>query len=391
MIHTFLPAVHGGGELFVYELSRRLAEEGHQVIVATRGFRDLPMSEEMQGFRVERYGNPAPERWKYHPIAEMDVPWYGKYLVLTLDVLCSMRHLPQLIKEEKLDLIHASFIVPAGFSGAIVKSSTGIPLVITIHGNADFYEVPRMLYPMVEYAATKADRLVAVGNELKTNLLRELGDFDITVIPNGVDIDKFKTDKNVREETRKKYDIPVNAPTLLSVSRLVERKNIDLVLKAVPHLIEKLPDFKLLIVGEGPEYGRLQDLTERLGIERTVMFAGFVSEEEKRHLYLSADAFIQLSSREGLSISLLESKAAGLPAVVSDSKGTREPVKENESGRIVYKPQDPMNVTTEILDLFLNPRDMRRMGRNAKREAEENYSLQAMTRQYVEVYREVLE
>ena len=391
LIHTFPPAVHGGGEFFVYELSRRLAREGHQVTVTTRGFRNLDRKERMSGFYVERYRNPAPERWKYHPIAEAQVPWYGKYFVLSLDVVYSTRHLSRLVREGKLDLIHASFIVPSGLSGAIVKSSTGIPLVITIHGNADFYEVPKMLYPVLRYAAANADGLVTVGHELKRNFIRELGDFEVKVVPNGVDVDRFLPDRAAREETRRKYGIPLDSPVLLSVSRLVERKNIDQVLRAIPHLAERLPGFRFLLVGEGPEDGKLRDLTRKLGVDNRVVFTGFVSEEEKTHIYLSSDAFIQLSSREGLSISLLESKAAGLPAIVSDSKGTREPVRENKSGKVVSNPWDPIEVTEVILDLLSNPRTRRRLGENARREARENYSLETMTRQYIEVYREALE
>ncbi len=391
LIHTFPPAVHGGGELFAYELSRGLARQGHQVTVVTRGFKDLDRREEMAGFNVERYRSPAPERWKYHPIAEARVPWYGKYFVLSLDVVYSTRHLSRLVREKKVDLIHASFIVPSGLSGAIVKSSTEVPLVITVHGNADFYEVPKILYPMLRYTATKADRLVTVGHELRRNFIGELGDFKVKVIPNGVDVERYRPNKAAREETRKKYGIPLDSPVLLSVSRLVGRKNIDLALRAVPHLAKRLPDFRFLLVGEGQEDKRLRGLTRRLGIEDAVIFTGFVSEEEKTRIYLSSDVFIQLSSREGLSISLLESKAAGLPAIVSDSKGTREPVRENESGKVVGDPWDSVEVADVILDLLSNPKTRRRLGGNARREAAENYSLETMTRRYVETYREALE
>jgi len=391
LIHTFPPAVYGGGELFVYELSRRLTREGHEVIVVTRGFKNLSGREEMEGFCVERYDNPAPERWKYHPIAEARVPWYGKYLVLSMDVVSSTKHLSRLVREEKLDLIHASFIVPSGFSGAIVKKSTGIPLVITVHGNADFYEVPKMLHPMLRYAANNADGLVAVGHELKRNLIKELGDFDIKVIPNGVDVDRYQPDIAERDKIRKRYGIPLDSPLLLSISRLVKRKNIDLVLRAVPRLVERMPDFRFLLVGEGPEEQRLRDLTRELGVEDVVIFTGFVSEEEKTRIYLSSDAFIQLSSREGLSISLLESKAAGLPAIVSDSKGTREPVRDNESGRLVSDPWDTIEVAEAVLDLLSDPKTARRLGKNAKMEAIENYSLDTMTRRYIDIYREALE
>lgn len=390
LIHTFPPAVHGGGELFVYELSRRLAGKGHQVIVTTRGFENLPDKERTEDFCIERYKNPAPETWKYHPIAKMNVPWYGKYSVLSLDVIYSVRYLSRLVREKKLDLVHASFIVPSGFSGAIVKSFTGTPLVITIHGNADFYEVPKIFYPMLRYSANNADMLVAVGHELKRNLLKELGDYDIRVIPNGVDVEKYRPDRTIRDETRRKQGITRNAPILLSISRLVERKNIDLVLRAVPYIIQRLPDFKFLIVGEGPEYRRLRSLTQELQIESAVIFTGFVSEEEKTRIYLSSDAFIQLSSREGLSISLLESKAAGLPAIVSDSKGTREPVKENESGKIVSDPKNHIDVAEKVIELLTDTRNRKRLGENARREAEENYSLEAMTSRYIEVYKEVL-
>jgi len=390
IIHTFPPAVYGGGEAFAYQLSKKLAEKGHEVHIVTRGFKGLAESEKLDGLFVHRYSNPAPERWKYHPIAKSKVPWYGKYLAIALDIPKSIQTIERIQKEFGLDILHASFILPAGFSGVLAKKSTNLPLVITVHGNADFYEVPWILRSVLGYTLRRGDEVVAVGDELRENLMKKFSDLKIQVIPNGIEINKFAQATQEREEARRQYKIGSEDPVVLSVCRLVERKNLDMLLTSVPQILKKLPTCKFLICGEGPEEEKLQRLASDLNLSSSVIFTGFISEAEKIRLYAASDVFIQLSSREGLSVSLLESKAAGIPAVVADFRGTREPVTDGESGIVIKGELSPAKVAETILTILINRELLRQMGNNAKKEAEAKYSIETMTNRYVTVYEKVM-
>ncbi|MEM2851540.1 MAG: glycosyltransferase family 4 protein [Candidatus Bathyarchaeia archaeon] len=390
IIHTFPPAVYGGGEAFAYQLSKKLAENGHEVHIVTRGFKGLAPSEKLDGVYVHRYPNPAPEKWKYHPIAKSKVPWYEKYLAIALDIPKSVKTIENIQKEFGLDILHASFIIPAGFSGVLAKKSTNLPLVITVHGNADFYEVPWVLHPILAYTLHKGDEVVAVGEELQENLMRRFDDLKVQVIPNGIEINKFAATALLREETRRRYNIGSEDPVVLSVCRLVERKNLDILLASAPQILKKLPTCKFLICGEGPEEAKLRKIAFELNLGSAVIFTGFVSEAEKIRLYAASDVFIQLSSREGLSISLLESKAAGIPAVVADFRGTREPVTDGESGIIIKGELSPAKVAETLLTVLQNRELLSRMGYNAKKEAEAKYSIETMAEKYVALYEKAL-
>jgi glycosyltransferase involved in cell wall biosynthesis len=125
-------------------------------------------------------------------------------------------------------------------------------------------------------------------------------------------------------------------------------------------------------------------------LNSSVIFTGFVSEAEKIRLYAASDVFIQLSSREGLSVSLLESKAVGIPAVVADFRGTREPVTDGESGIVIKGELSPAKVSETILAILPNRELLSRMGHNAKKEAEAKYSIETMAKRYVAVYEKVI-
>jgi phosphatidyl-myo-inositol dimannoside synthase len=201
----------------------------------------------------------------------------------------------------------------------------------------------------------------------------------VTVVPNGVDTELFRPVPRAPSE-------PIR---LLSVSRVVPRKNIPVLIAAVNALArEGERRFKLTIAGTGPS----ENEVERLANDSVgdVRFLGFVDEAQKRELLGDADLFVQLSTREGLSIATLEAMASGVPCMVSDLPGVREPIDPGKTGYLVPNPESVEDVIAVLRRLLDARAELEAMRTAARLAAEERYSLQAMADGYLRVYQRLL-
>ena len=161
-------------------------------------------------------------------------------MVTGLDVFCSLAPLRRLMAES--DLVHLHFPSAAGSAAAGAHAGER-PLVVTVHGNADVYELPPALEPVTRAVLTRADVVVSVSQDLGDNLRNPMGVPRVTVIPNGVDVEEFLPDDASRE------------PSPCSPSRDCPRKNVHILIAAVEQLAREGADLSLVIAGTGPEGG----------------------------------------------------------------------------------------------------------------------------------------
>jgi len=346
-------------------------------VVLSRGYRDSPGFEKYADLSVFRYPNPAPESWKDYATGTRHVSFAAKICVAGLDVLCSLLPLRRLTREA--DLIHVHFPLPLGLSALAVRMLASRPLVVTVHGNADVYELPRALAPITRLVLRQADAVVSVSEDLAAHLASQLGVKRVLVIPNGIDADQFRPARASTETI-----------TLLSLSRLVPRKNVPVLIEAVGQLVQEGETrLVLLVAGTGPESEKIEQLAQaRPGFVR---FLGFVDEERKRALLAEADVFVQLSTREGLSIATLEALASGLPCIVSDRPGVREPITPGRNGWYVDDPESVESVVSALRRLLRERDTLDEMKRSARAIAKERYSLRRMCEDYWTVFTDVLE
>jgi glycosyltransferase involved in cell wall biosynthesis len=176
--------------------------------------------------------------------------------------------------------------------------------------------------------------------------LHELGaDPAVTrVIPNGVDLEVFRPID--RADARRSLGIP-EGNWLLSAGQLVPNKGHDAVIRA---LVE-LPEFRLLIAGDGPEEGGLRALAADAGVVDRVRFLGRVLPERMPLSYCAADCLVLASSREGMPNVLLESLACGTPVVATRVGGCPDIVREPVAGRLVEAP-DPQAIAAAVQHLL---------------------------------------
>jgi glycosyltransferase involved in cell wall biosynthesis len=370
---TFWPR-QGGGQMVLAAIAQGLSPHITNVVL-TRHLHDTPKHQRYEFLSVERFWNPAPAVWKEYATGVQHVSFWKRAIVTGLDIFCALGPLRRLMKA--CDLVHLHFPLPLGVSVVMVRLLASRPFVVTVHGNADVYELPRAMEPVTRAVLTRADVVVSVSHDLGRYLKQVMGVPRVTVIPNGVDVDEFHPTEGSRA-----------ALTLFSISRLVPRKNVHILIAAVEQLVKEGAALSLVIAGTGPEEDRIRRLAEQSS--GVVRFVGFIDETRKRSLLADSDVFVQLSTREGLSIATLEALASGVPCLVSDLPGVREPITPDHTGWYVDDPENVQSVVSALRRVLADRERLPEMKRRCRAVAVEKYSLRAMCDSYWDVFTDLL-
>ena len=231
------------------------------------------------------------------------------------------------------------------------------------------------------------DRFIVVNRASVSTLTdrHRIGTSRIAVIPNGIEIERHDPARVVRGDWRDSHGVPQDAKLIGAVGRLSWEKGFEDLIKAFAALDD--PDLYLAVAGDGPEWGDLRALATGLDVSRRVIFAGF--EEDVPGLLGDLDLFVLSSLREGHPMVLLEAMAMGLPVVATDIAGVDETITEGVDGRLVAAGDVPamVRLVRELLD---NPDAANRMGRNARKRIEKEYTVDRMVRRTAILYDEVL-
>ncbi len=329
-------------------------------------FARVPRQEERNGLLV------------HHPAYPV-IPKVGMSAAPYLLYLASLTLLRRLIAQgSRFDAIDAHYMYPDGVAAVWLGRRLGLPVMITARGT-DITLIPRYSLPrrMILGAIADASRLITVSAALKQGLVT-LGApaGKVTVLRNGVDTALFRPVE--REAMR--ATLGLRRPTLISIGLLIERKGHHRVIDAM----QQLPGHELLIVGEGPERGRLQAQIDRLGLGERVRLLGARPHADLPPLYSAADALVLASSREGWANVLLEAMACGTPVIASNIPGNDEVVQEPAAGIIVGS-NDASGIADAVRRLFSDPPP-----RAATRAYAERFSWDATTAGQLALLRDML-
>lgn len=273
----------------------------------------------------------------YHP-RFFSVPGFFKAWDGLFMAWGSYRLLARLRRQGACDIIDAHFAYPDGDAATWLGKWLRVPVTITLRGT----EVPLAKDParrerMVR-ALSRADRIFSVAASLKHHVVSLGAEADkIRVVGNGVDSAKFSPMPKV--EARTVLGLPADAPVLVSVGGLVERKGFHRVIEVLPALRREFPDLKYLVVGgasaEGDWRSQLEAQVARLNLKDAVKFLGTLPPERLRLPLSAADVFVLATRNEGWANVLLEAMACGLPVVTTDVGGNREVVRDEQLGCVV--------------------------------------------------------
>jgi phosphatidylinositol alpha-1,6-mannosyltransferase len=272
-----------------------------------------------------------------------------------------------------------------GLPLALLGARTGLPYVVATHGTEYWFAQTPGLHRLLRRATAGATRVLAVsrftGRVIRTAVP---GGVPVSLLPPGVDTERFRPDAPGAEEVRRRHGIGTGRPLVVCVSRLVPRKGQDVLIRALPAIRRREPDAALLIVGEGPSRGRLEAMAAGVPTG-SVVFAGQVSDAELPAYHAAADVFaMPCRSRlaglevEGFGIVFLEAAAAGKPAVAGDSGGAAEAVVDGETG-LVVDGRHPGAVAEAVGSLLSNPSRAEAIGKAARTRTERLFTWPRLT------------
>ena len=256
-------------------------------------------------------------RPRYLLLPKISTNWHSQLVFAAAN-----RVLRRLQPQFDFDLIDAHFAFPNGVAGVQLGKRFNKPVVITGRGEdiARFPDMP-VIGPQIRKAICEATRLIAVSREIAGRMESFGADpKKITVIPNGVDTEKFCPIAQL--DARQKLNLPLDRRIILAVGYRLELKGFHILVDALPKIRETFPDAMVVIVGGEARWAAdfLPTIQERINLHRLqdhVIVAGDQPQNELRFWYSAADVLSILSSREGSPNVLMESLACGLPAVAT--------------------------------------------------------------------------
>ena len=222
------------------------------------------------------------------------------------------------------------------------------------------------------------------------------GALPAVIVPPGVDVDRFKPlDAAQRREARLRFGLPVDAPVVVSISRLVPRKGMDVLIAASARLADRHPGLTLAVAGAGRDRTRLDRLIGRTGAPARLLDR--VADADLPDLYGCADVFAMMCrqrwgglEQEGFGIVFLEAAAAGVPQMAGDSGGAAEAVEHGRTGLVVQKPSH-LDAVTASLDTLLSDRvRLQQMGLESRLRAVAEFSYDHMAERLRGVIAEVI-
>lgn len=275
-------------------------------------------------------------------------------------------------------ILDAHFLYPDGVAAVIVGQRLGLPVVVSARGSDVNVKCENpMMRRWMRWAARRTSAMIAVSDALGKRM-HEVGLRPpvLEVIPNGVDLEKFRP--RDRKESRRLYGI--SGKVIASVGHLLDDKGHHFAIEA----LTSLPDAELLIAGDGPRRSHLEQLARKHGVERRVRFAGLVPHEQMPILYSAADVLVLASAREGMPNVVLESLACGTRVVATNVGGIGEVVRGAEAGVLMG------GRTTEALLDALRRLDSNPVPVEATRAYAERFGWDNVVQQQVALYRSVL-
>jgi glycosyltransferase involved in cell wall biosynthesis len=287
----------------------------------------------------------------------------------------------KLLREEGgFDLIHAFFTVPCGFQAMLLSAESRIPYIVSLRGadvpgySERFTAIYSLIRPLVRLIWSRSGAVVSNSAGLRELALRTDPKQEIPIIPNGVDIGQFFPAE------RKGVDI--GTVSILVVSRLTPRKGIRFLIRA----LSLLPDsVRLVVAGDGDERPALEALAAESGVAERVSFMGGVPHDTLPDVYREADIFCLPSLNEGMSNTVLEAIASGLPVVATVTGGTDELVTDGRNGYLVEM-RSPEALAEGIGKLAADAALRARMG-EASRSHAESMDWSSVAGRYADAYR----
>lgn len=292
-------------------------------------------------------------------------------------------NLYNLFRRERPDIVH-THAWGTLVEGLLAARLARVP--VAIHGEHGTLQLRAYQRVIQRVGWTAATRLLSVSSRLADRLAHETGfpRQHVAVIRNGVDLSRFT--KIDRAEARTSLGLGGGTPVVATVGRLVPVKDHAMLLDAIALLRAEDVPVTLMIAGDGPLRATLTERAVQLGIDGDVRFLGHRPDVER--VFAAADAFVLSSESEGLSNTILEAMASGLPVVATRVGGADEMVSEGETGLLVPA-KDSREMANALRTILRDQSRRQAMGAAARARVEAEFSLAGMIERYDGLYHDL--
>jgi glycosyltransferase involved in cell wall biosynthesis len=301
--------------------------------------------------------------------------------------------LRRLIRETQPHIVH-THTAKAGFLGRVAARLAEVPIVVhTYHGHVlnGYYSVTktRLLRSMEQALARTTDRIVAVSEQVKNDLVRYgvARPQKICVIPLGLDLAPFVASAGARGDFRREIGLSDETPLVGIVGRIFPIKNHRLFLDAAARIAAAEPRARFVIVGDGVLREEMEQYADALGIRHRVLFAGW--RRDLPRIYSDLDVLVVSSNNEGTPVSAIEAMAARRPVVATRVGGLPDLIIDGKTGRLV-PPRDPQALANAVLEMLSDRAYARAIGDIASSAVVDRFATERLLCDIQELYTDLL-
>jgi len=374
MIIAYFPPIVGGTETQTLSLARALITQNVNPSVITERVRGLKRFERIDGVPVYRLRT------------------LGSGTFASLSFMLSSFHF--LMKNRrKYQIIHAHLASSPAITATIAGKLLRKKIVVKFGGagkTGDIQTSHRTFLGRIKlkFLMKYVDIFICPSEEMKEELINYgFAKGKVVKIPNGVDIALFHPVNDLQKENlKRRFNFP-SLPILVYAGRLERGKGLAMLLMAWQRVVKVGKQSYLVVLGGGSEKDSLTDLAKQLQIIESVKFTGEVGNVNE---YLqTGDCFVLPSSAEGLPNALLEAMATGLPVVATKIGGVEEVI-ENKKNGFLFEPGSVDQLAKGILTLLSQSELAHKLGQQARRTIEENYTIDIVSEKYLKLYAEII-
>lgn len=382
------PLVYGGLGRHVHALAEAQAALGHEVSVITQATEGAPADSVAHGVRVLRVEHDPPA-----------LPFDEDHLlawVMGLESSMTRAGISQL-STLRPEVLHAHDWIVSHAALALRTASRAldprVALVATIHATeAGRHQgwlpssLSHAIHSVEWWLAHEADRLIACSAHMRWEVARLFGleESDIDVIPNGIDLRRWTTNRRAVEAARARY--ASTGPLVVFCGRLEWEKGAHTLIDALPRLRRRMPGLRAVIAGRGGAAENLERQAKARRVGSIVHFTGWLAESDLHALMAAADVVVVPSIYEPFGLVALEGAALGAPLVVARTGGLAEFVHDDRTGR-TFAPGDPVDLARAVTDAVLDPAGSTAMARRARQRLRESHMWETIAEVTDEVYR----
>lgn len=311
-------------------------------------------------------------------------PWASRVQALPMrgDAdLAFIWRLRRLLRQERPDLVHLHSRRGADILGGLAARWAGLPVVLSRRvDNPEPAWLLRSKYRLY-------DAVITISDGIRQVLLKQgLPSEKVVLVHSAVDSGRH-AEVCDRPAFRQAFGLPADVQALGMIAQLIPRKGHQVLLDALPRILQVHPEARVILFGKGPLEAELRQQIQRAGLQERVQLAGF--REDLPKLLSCLDLVVHPAYMEGLGVSLLQAAAAGVPIVAARAGGIPEVVRDGENGLLV-EPGDAPALADAVITLLGDPARRQQMGRAGQALVSHCFSIDAMVEGNLAVYQRVL-